>query len=225
MSEPGTAVTLDYAGCAHPAEGVGPGARVLLWVRGCARGCPGCMSADLWAPGAGVDVTLVAAELEAPLAQLGHLTISGGEPFEQAPALLALLRLLRRRLDFDVLAYSGYTVEELRAMGGAPAELLDSIDILVDGPYVEDAPNTLQWRGSDNQRVHALSSRGRSFAAELDLPMPEQRPLSVQQLPSGGLRVFGIPRRGDMERLFAALAERGVAVVASGGAAGRSGVE
>jgi anaerobic ribonucleoside-triphosphate reductase activating protein len=183
------------------------------------------MSIDLWAPGAGVDVTQVAAELEAPLAQLGRLTISGGEPFEQAAALLALLRLLRRRLDFDVLAYSGYTIEELRAKGGAPAELLDSIDILIDGPYDENAANTLQWRGSDGQRVHALSSRGRSSAAEFDLPMPKQRPLSVQQLPSGGVRVFGIPRRGDIERLFAALAARGVAVVASDETACQSGAK
>ena len=90
------------------------------------------------------------------------LALSGGEPFEQAPAVRSLVRRVRRlRPTWSVFAWTGYTVGELMAAGGAKALLLREVDVLVDGPFVQGrARPGLLWRGSANQRVQALTLRG-----------------------------------------------------------------
>lgn len=203
---------LEYAGCAYPVEGIGPGKRLAMWVYGCRRGCAGCIAPELQPRGVPRPLDAVLEEL-LPWARLADgLTISGGEPFEQASALAALIRALRAHRDLEVLVYSGYLLEELRAQGGAAAELLALIDLLIDGPFVQEAANTLQWRGSDNQRVHLLSARAQRYADNSDQPMPEQRPLQVQMLGATRVRIIGIPRRGDLAAYRAAMAARGLEV-------------
>ena len=203
---------LDYAGCAYPVEGLGPGRRVAMWVRGCARRCAGCIAPELWAPGTPVAVESVARELLPLLAGADGLTISGGEPFAQAEALLALLARLRGDVDPEILIYTGYQYEEIRAAEGAGADLLNSIDILIDGPFAREQPNTRQWRGSDNQRVWLLSPRAQRYAEQSDAPMPAVRPLQVQMLSATRFRLIGIPRRGDLAQYRAAMAARGLEV-------------
>lgn len=204
---------LDYAGCAFPVEGLGPGRRLALWVRGCRRRCEGCISPELQEPGTPQPLDTVVAELLPFLAEADGLTISGGEPFDQAEALTLLITALRVERDIDVLMYTGYLLEELTALGGAMTTLLAQLDLLIDGPFIQSAANTLQWRGSDNQRIHLLSARARAqYAACADLPMPEQRQLQVQMLGTTRFRIIGIPRRGDIAAYRAAMAARGLEV-------------
>ena len=212
MKERNPSYALDYAGHAFPVEGLGPGRRVTLWLRGCDRHCPGCISPELWAPGEATPIEEVAATLTPFLPQADGLTVSGGEPFYQAEALIALIRLLRQQVDIEVMIYTGFLLEELRARGGAAVELLELIDILIDGPFVEDAPNTLRWRGSDNQRAHLLTPRAQRHANEAVAPMPEPRPLQVQMTGLTRYRIIGIPRRGDLAAYRAAMAARGLKV-------------
>jgi anaerobic ribonucleoside-triphosphate reductase activating protein len=84
-------------------------------------------------------------------------TILGGEPFAQAPGLLALVRELRLKNCTHITCYSGYTLASLRVKSaGQPAigEVLGEIDILIDGAYVESmASSAGLWTGSGNQRV------------------------------------------------------------------------
>ena len=209
---PPHSVTLDYAGSAFPVEGLGPGRRVAMWVRGCGKRCAGCIAPELWLPGEPTPVARVADELLPLVAQADGLTISGGEPFDQAEALCALLEALRGVYDIETLIYTGYHYDELTAREGAVARLLNIIDILIDGPFERDHPNTLQWRGSDNQCVRLLSARAQRYAEVIDQPMPAQRPLQVQMLSSSRFRLIGIPRRGDLEIYRAAMAARGVEV-------------
>ncbi|HOF86836.1 MAG TPA: 4Fe-4S single cluster domain-containing protein [Armatimonadota bacterium] len=202
---------LDYAGYACPVEGLGPGRRGILWVRGCGRRCPGCIAPEMWEPGEALPIEPLARELLPQLAGVDGLTISGGEPFNQAAALCALIDRLREDVDVEVLVYTGFLLEELRAGGGDAAALLDRLDLLIDGPFMESAPNTRRWRGSDNQRVHLLSPRAGRYAAEAALPMPEPRPLQVQMVTPVSFRVIGIPRRGDVaayRQAMAALREK-----------------
>ena len=59
-----------------------------------------------------------------------------------------------------MVAFSGYTYEEL--VSGIPEQrrLLDLVDILIDGPYLEQEPDHERgWIGSSNQKVHYLSDR------------------------------------------------------------------
>ncbi|HEY3377692.1 MAG TPA: 4Fe-4S single cluster domain-containing protein [Armatimonadota bacterium] len=203
---------LDDAGYAFPVEGLGPGRRIALWVRGCARRCPGCIAPELWHAGTPRDITQVADELLPFLVQADGLTISGGEPFEQAESLAALLDLLRAESDIEALIYTGYRREELEARNDACADLLARTDLLIDSPFHEAEANTLQWRGSDNQRVHLLTERAQRHLPAINAPMPEARPLQVQMLTPLRFRIIGIPRRGDLAAYRQALAARGLEV-------------
>lgn len=206
---------LDLAGHAFPVEGLGPGRRLAIWVRGCGIGCPGCMTPELWDNGDAEThfaVSHVAEVLGLLLDSADGLTISGGEPMDQPRALSALLRLLRRERDVEVLVYSGYSLEDLQLRGGDTRELLEAVDLLIDRPFAHTAPNSRQWRGSDNQRVHLLSQRAQKYAEVKDAPMPEQRQLQLQILGAARYRIIGIPKRGDLAAYRAAMQARGLAV-------------
>ncbi len=86
-----------------------------------------------------------------PLAK--GVTFSGGEPFAQAEGFARLAKMLKAE-GYEVASYSGYTFEQLLAGTPAQRELLESLDVLIDGPFVQ-ARRSLQlvFRGSDNQRV------------------------------------------------------------------------
>jgi len=91
------------------------------------------------------------------------ITLLGGEPMAHAPGA-AVLAGEARRLGLSVMVFSGYTLEEIRGRGD-PDELavLALTDILVDGPYRRDLPETRRrWIGSANQRIHLLTDRYRA---------------------------------------------------------------
>ena len=129
----------------------GPGTRAALFFQGCSIHCQGCQNKHLWPVDEGQVVQV--SDLARQLVDTGlPLTITGGEPFDQAEGLTALLRLLRAA-DRHVIVYSGYTWEQLSEKAAPVQEALRLADVLVDGPYVPklDHPG-MQYRGSSNQR-------------------------------------------------------------------------
>lgn len=209
-----SADVLFYAGSAFPAQGLGPGRRVALWVSGCTRACPGCMSPELWEQSRPVPVLDVVREVLPLLARADGLTISGGEPFDQADALLAAVRQLHAALPgLEVFMYTGYLLEDISAFGGMAVELLGEIDMLMDGPYRQDLPDTLIWRGSDNQRLHLLSARAQRHAWAVEAKWGDSRALGLRMLDSARCLLVGIPRRGSLEELREALRARGFGVI------------
>ena len=138
----------------------GPGFRFVCFVQGCTHHCPGCHNPDSHDSGGGTEMSAedVGAELlKNPLTD--GLTLSGGEPFQQAEDCLTLARLAHSH-GLNVWSYTGYTYEFLRCQGtSAQQALLDEIDVLVDGPFLlERRTLSLPWRGSDNQRVIDLAA-------------------------------------------------------------------
>lgn len=133
----------------------GPGGpRVVLFVQGCCRGCPGCQSQHLWPHDAGEDVAVWSVAQR--LVDTGlPITISGGEPFEQGDLLAQLLTRIRQLAPHrHVIVYTGYAWETLLAGPAQVVRALACIDILVDGPYIAGQDHDrLQWRGSVNQRA------------------------------------------------------------------------
>jgi anaerobic ribonucleoside-triphosphate reductase activating protein len=123
-----------------------------------------CVTPDSWDPAAGtvVPVHRLAQALLDPAFDRDGITIAGGEPFHQPEGLWALIQELRVRGCRHLLVYSGYTYERLRRMAGQqPAidAILDEIDVLIDGPYVQVlAEGAGPWTGSSNQRVLQLRS-------------------------------------------------------------------
>ena len=133
----------------------GPGFRYVLFVQGCPHHCHGCHNPESWAFEGGVEMTVDEVfEQIKERSGLRGVTFSGGEPFEQADALLDLAKLIKDA-GLTLMSYSGYTLEELEARKDkATDELLGMLDILVDGRYDESLRNlTLVYCGSENQRV------------------------------------------------------------------------
>ena len=148
--------TLRIAGIAEESIVDGPGMRLTVFAQGCYRNCPGCQNPQTHDPALGSDMDcgeILAKIAEDPL--LRGVTFSGGEPFLQPAPLAWLARQVHAR-GLDVMAFSGYTCEELFELGlkePAAAELLDELDYLVDGPFVEALKDLeLEFRGSSNQR-------------------------------------------------------------------------
>jgi anaerobic ribonucleoside-triphosphate reductase activating protein len=85
---------------------------------------------------------------------LSGVTFSGGEPFCQAEALVPLAKTLKSR-NLHLMIYTGYLYEQLQQKEDpAVQKLLELADVLVDGPFILEQRNlTLQYRGSENQRV------------------------------------------------------------------------
>lgn len=131
----------------------GPGLRTSIYFAGCNHRCPGCHNEQTWSFSAGKDVSIE--ELEAIIDyNKFDVTLSGGDPLYHSTALLPLVKAIKQK-GKGIWCYTGFTYEELSsgAVDGA-WELLDYIDVLVDGPYVESLRDpSLLFRGSSNQRL------------------------------------------------------------------------
>ncbi len=134
----------------------GPGVRFVIWLQGCTLGCAGCFNPLTHSP-AGPETSI--AELSAQLgaARVDGLSLSGGEPMQQPAAALALLRAARS-LGLSTLMFSGYTIDEIRAIPEGP-DVLAQLDVLVDGRYVAGQRLGTGLRGSANQRIQLLTDR------------------------------------------------------------------
>lgn len=144
----------------------GLGVRVSLFVSGCTHHCPGCFNEVAWAFDYGQPFDAKAEEtvLEALAPDyMNGLTLLGGEPFEPANqrGLLNLVRRFRQLYpQKNLWCYTGYTLEtDLLAENGrarceATDELLQAINVLVDGRFVQELKDiSLLFRGSANQRL------------------------------------------------------------------------
>lgn len=142
-----------------PVTALGPGNRLCLWVAGCGRKCPGCANPELWTrqDRQAVETEKLAQYMNRLLRgkNVDGITVTGGEPFDQAEALSALFSALENPPE-DLLVFTGYRLEELRGDREKEA-LLKRTAVLVDGPYIrEKNDGTSPLRGSANQRIHYL---------------------------------------------------------------------
>lgn len=191
-----------------PVTTLGPGRRLGIWMQGCSIRCPGCISSDTWAkkaPGTTVDELLV--RVDSWLKECDGVTISGGEPFEQSPALELLLRGIRKLTTTNILVYSGKRLSELTDEPSVTAGL---IDCMISEPFELDSPQTKYLMGSDNQRMTFLTPIGRKVFGPLNrLAEDSDRRLDVMFDEDGVVWLAGIPGRGDMARLQILLEETG----------------
>ena len=145
---------LDLSGILSDSIVDGPGIRVTVFCQGCPHHCPGCHNPETWEFGCGTPMDeedILAIVRSNPLCR--GVTFSGGEPFAQAEGYAKLAKCLKEA-GYEVASYSGYTFEQL--LNGTPAQkqLLASIDVLIDGPFIQ-AEKSLEtpFRGSKNQRI------------------------------------------------------------------------
>ena len=173
----------------------GPGLRFCIWTQGCLRNCPGCCNAAMQplVPRMLVPAHEMAARVltSAKRHGLEGVTFLGGEPLLQAKGLAEVARVVRHA-GLTVMVFTGYTLEECRAnpLPGV-AELLDETDVLVDGPYLADWPETTRnWIGSSNQRFHYFTD---TYGPEIETS-PDGRGIVEVRAEGNHLRINGCPR-------------------------------
>lgn len=131
----------------------GPGFRTTVYCAGCPNRCPGCHNPQSWdiANGRETDVEDI---LDVILADpFADVTFSGGDPMFQPVGFAALARAIKERSSKNIWCYTGYLFEDL-LKNIQQKELLEYIDVLVDGRFVEVLKDeSLRFRGSSNQRI------------------------------------------------------------------------
>lgn len=162
----------------------GQGVRTTLFVSGCRRGCPGCFNSGAFSFAAGEPFDeLVQEEVLDSLKPIyvKGLTILGGEPFEpenQGPLADFLERVKEQFPTKTIWCFTGFVYEVLAGIEAPPQgstegrgrtadtdRLLNLIDVLVDGPFVEELHDiTLRFRGSSNQRLIDMNETRRTGA-------------------------------------------------------------
>lgn len=156
---------MNYAAVKYCDIANGFGCRTVLFVSGCRNACKGCFQPETWAFDYGKPFDeAIQKEIIDSLAPdyVQGITLLGGDPFEEENqrALLPFMKELKAKYpNKDVWAYTGYIFDKDLIEGGrkyteVTDELLSTIDVLVDGPFIEERKNImLKFRGSDNQRV------------------------------------------------------------------------
>lgn len=146
---------LNVAGIEEDSITDGPGLRFVLFVQGCPHHCKGCHNPETHEFGVGTDYSIeyLFNRIKRNPLQSG-VTFSGGEPFCQ-PEGLALLARMLKDAGYHTASFTGFTFEQLiGSENPAVRELLNNLDILVDGPYIEELRDLeLRFRGSSNQRI------------------------------------------------------------------------
>jgi anaerobic ribonucleoside-triphosphate reductase activating protein len=178
-------------------EAEGPGKRFALWFQGCPLRCAGCCNPEMLPFTGGQQLSLeeVISSIRAAMTLgIEGVTLLGGEPTAHARGAAALAQQARD-LGLSVMVFTGYTLDELRTRREPDIDaLLAQTDILVDGPYERDQPDTTRrWIGSTNQRIHFLSER---YAAD-DACWRKRNTLELR-LVDGAITINGFPAKQAM---------------------------
>lgn len=154
----------------------GPGLRAVVWVQGCSLRCEGCINQDLLSHKTKylVDPYQLMESILKHSPRIEGISISGGEPFEQAAGCAELLRAAKQK-NLSTLVFTGYYCEDLVKSESEPInEMIENIDILIDGPFILERAGNLLWRGSSNQRILLLSDYyNENDVLKTDLPREE----------------------------------------------------
>ena len=162
----------------------GVGVRTSLFVAGCRHRCKGCFNPDTWDFHAGKPFDRDAEQqiLESLVPDyISGISVLGGEPLEpeNQPVLAAFLERVRAEFPRkSIWLWTGFTWESLaldtsRAHTQYLPRILGSLDVLVDGPFIEARKDLLlRFRGSSNQRVLDIRE---SLAHDAPTPWTDER--------------------------------------------------
>lgn len=178
-----------------PVTTLGYGRRFGIWLQGCTRNCPNCISPELKSSRGGSlvstgDIKKIIEGYDA----IDGLTISGGEPFDQSDGLWEIVEWFSSSISSDILIYTGYTLEELRNKKNNSIDLiLNSISVLIDGTYIDELNDGKGLRGSSNQKIYIWKNQDRYINI-----WEIKRKIQGVLLPDNSLWMIGIPPlKGD----------------------------
>ena len=187
---------------------LGPGKRSVIWFHGCSKKCPWCIASEI---NQSRDYSIITAknlyEWVAECKDIEGITLSGGEPLEQdTSAMCEFLQLVRNdSRNLGIILFTGYRLEELEHIG--KMEVCRYIDVLIDGPYIEEQNNGHGLRGSSNQRIHFLTSRYKIIQDAFY--KNNQRNLEFDIDIDNNVIISGIPKRGFIKEFTNKIHEQG----------------
>lgn len=198
---------INIAQISYPVRVLGPGKRIGIWVQGCLKRCPKCIAGPFLREEGGVSypVEVLKDEILFYLqsTDAAGITISGGEPLLQWPALRSILQSLRAKAKpFSCVLYTGYkrlSSGNFEGLNGGKAEgIEDLVDLIIDDEYVDQLNDGAFMRGSSNQGLHFLNS---SFQTEFEKYAVAQGSKRGFQIFQKNNFVAGMPPRGFIKEL------------------------
>lgn len=145
-------MTLRINGIVNDSIVDGEGIRLTIFTQGCPHHCPYCHNPQThdFKGGYDIEIKKIISMMKENLL-LDGITLSGGEPMEQADTC-AILAEEAKKMGLNVWVYTGYTWEELQKE--SQKRLLCFTDVLVDGAFIYELRSLeLRFKGSANQRI------------------------------------------------------------------------
>ena len=178
---------------------LGPGLRYAIWTQGCKHNCKNCIAPDshpLDKNGYWISVEDIYQEIEKEFTEknIRGITISGGEPFLQMVPLKNLIKKIKENTNLDIICFTGFLYGDL--LNETINYILNNIDILIDGKYIEEKNENNYLRGSSNQNIIFLSDRYKAY--EKDMKNLRNRNVEYTWKNEKEMFIIGIPHK-DME--------------------------
>ncbi|EJM78970.1 MULTISPECIES: 4Fe-4S single cluster domain-containing protein [unclassified Pseudomonas] len=121
----------------------GPGLRLTLWVQGCALNCKGCFNQKTHAREASTLMPVYELAQKINALDIAGVTLSGGEPLDQAPALAQLIHAVNGEKNW--ILYTGYTPKEI-FQNEAMIRVVKAVDLTLAGRYRHNANHPYQHK-------------------------------------------------------------------------------
>lgn len=175
----------------------GPGRRSMVHLQGCTLKCNGCFSTHTWSPKDNKVIPVRDLVDKLLLEDPEGITISGGEPMQQAEGVILLLQAIRGTKGMEnlsILMYTGYTTGELQDQG-VYQKLSGLLDVLVSGRYEEKSRTGHGLKGSANQKITLFSEK--HTMSELT----ENSNILEIQIDSDEILVTGFPTKETIKEL------------------------
>jgi|LSQX01.3.fsa_nt_gb anaerobic ribonucleoside-triphosphate reductase activating protein len=156
----------------------GPGKRFGIWLQGCSRKCPDCYNPEAQNPAGGYEMAvedLYCKIISTP--GIDGVSISGGEPLEQAEALIELASKIKTQTDLSILVFTAFSIEQLQNL----PDLMPLIDCLV-----------LNHKQDKEVPLRLLEP---SVCFSDDLPQE----VELHILENGDIQITGFPTKGEKE--------------------------
>lgn len=157
--------TMKYAGLIRNDLAAAPGISVTFFTQGCPHKCKGCHNPETWDFNGGKEFTQQVLEdiinaLSANDVERSFC-IMGGEPLCDENLLLTYMTIQyvkQHAPNTKIYLWTGYYYDELLKRSDPKIGLiLETIDYLIDGPYIESMRDlSLSMRGSSNQSIIEL---------------------------------------------------------------------
>ena len=169
-------------------EVLGPYKRAVIWTQGCPFNCKNCMTPESISMEGGIEIDSKILANKIEKLDIEGITISGGEPFIQSEALYEMLSFIQK--DIGVIIYTGFEYKEIK-----DNKLLEYVDILIDGKYIEELNNGVAYRGSSNQNVTFLTDRYKQFK---NIYNSYNRKVEIRV--NSRVEIIGIPSKTTLKR-------------------------